>query len=126
VISVADLKMTPTRIALLRAVADPGVEVAAKIRRGNSWSTADVFLREPGSGERKVTAEVSKLEAAGLVRLGPSGVRYFTPRDYSLTEAGEKVLADHDPNHPRLNPGQESHDLLPRQRQHHRRPEQPR
>jgi len=91
-----DLKMTPARIALLHAVADPGTEVNASAGRGGSWSTAEVWMRAPGELRRKVTKRVDELEIVGLVKLAPVGVRYHQPRDYSLTEAGSKVLADLD------------------------------
>jgi DNA-binding transcriptional ArsR family regulator len=89
------LKMTPTRLALLRAVADPTIDVSAAISglRG-SWSTADVWLKAPGEVHRKVTKKVDELEVAGLVKRASAGVRYHQPRRYSLTEAGAKVLAE--------------------------------
>lgn len=90
----ADLKMTPARLALLRAVDDPNTEVYASTGLGGSWSTADVWIRVPGEVRRKATKRVDELEVAGLVKLAPTGVRYHQPRDYSLTEAGAKVLAD--------------------------------
>jgi hypothetical protein len=91
---VADLRMTPTRAALLRAVADPDIEVFAVFGglRG-SWSTADVWIREPGRALRKVTALAGWLEAVGMVRRGPVRNRYHAPRHYTLTDNGRAALA---------------------------------
>lgn len=90
------LNITADRAELLRAIADRDIEVYAAIAalRG-SWSTADVWIRHDGS-ERKVTAKIRKLETAGLVKRGQPGVRYHEPRHYTLTEAGEKALAEYD------------------------------
>ncbi len=89
----ADLKMTPARILLLRAVADPKTEVYASVGLGGSWSTADVWLNPPYEVRRKVTQRVDELEVAGLVQRAPAGTRYYQPRHYSLTADGEAILA---------------------------------
>jgi hypothetical protein len=90
---VAELRMTPARVALLRAVADPNVEVSATVGLGGTWSTADVYLRRWGQYERKVTAAVALLEAAGLIVRGGVGEHFYAARPYSLTPDGEKALA---------------------------------
>lgn len=89
------LNMTPARIAILRAVADPNIEVYATITV-HSWAAADVWMREPGEMKQKVTGKVKPLVSAGLVKVAPVGTRYHQPRPYTLTEAGEKILADLD------------------------------
>jgi predicted MarR family transcription regulator len=91
------LTITDTRAELLRAIADPNIEVYAAIAalRG-SWSTADVWIRRGGSLEQKVTGKIRKLETAGLVKRGQPGARYHEPRHYTLTDAGRKALAEYD------------------------------
>jgi DNA-binding MarR family transcriptional regulator len=94
---VADLKLTPTRLALLRAVADPNTDVYAEpasIRGG--WSNAVVRVKEAGVPVRTVTKVAAELEQAGLIERAKPGVRYFGRRRYSLTDAGRAELAKHD------------------------------
>lgn len=93
------VKPTPARIALMRAVDNPDVEVYASARLGGSWSTAEVWLKEPYTMARKVTKQVGTLEAAGLVVRARPGVRYHQPRPYSLTDAGRVWLAQHAEEH---------------------------
>ncbi len=91
------LTITATRANILRAVADPEVEVYAAIAalRG-SWSTADVWISPQGRREQKVTGKIRPLEDAGLVKRGLPGARYHSPRYYTLTSDGEKALAAYD------------------------------
>lgn len=90
------LKATPARIALMRAIAAPDIEVSASARMGGSWSTAEVWLKAPYESWRRVTKQVERLELAGLVKRGPVGVRYHEPRPYALTDAGREWLAQHE------------------------------
>jgi hypothetical protein len=93
-----DLKMTPARIALLRAVADPKTEVYAALGSNLrvTWADADVYVKPEFRAAKKVTKRAEELEAAKLIKRAPAGVRYHQPRHYSLTEAGAKVLAELD------------------------------
>jgi hypothetical protein len=89
------IQITPTRAAILHAIASDNIEVYAALKgiRG-SWVDADVWLKEPDSPKRKVTGVVADLEKAGLVRRDPPRATYGMMRHYTLTGDGAAVVAE--------------------------------
>lgn len=97
-----DLKLTPARIALLRAISDPAALVYAHMAYVKAvdadeteWASAAVWLRVPGNDPRIATPQAVALRDAGLIALALYD-RKANRRALVLTEAGEQVLADHD------------------------------
>lgn len=102
--------ITDTRAELLRAIANPDVEVYASLGSifNTSWADANVWVKRPDDTLRKVTKVVGDLEKAGLVERAPEhaaapdapwGARNAArrlPRHYTLTDAGRKALAEYD------------------------------
>ncbi len=102
--------ITKTRADVLRAIADPNIEVYASLGSSfnTSWLDADVWVKNADGTRRKVTKTAADLEQAGLVERAPirrsdpdapygrrnSAYRY--PRDYTITEAGRQALAAYD------------------------------
>lgn len=87
--TVADLKMTPARLALLRAIATDLV--------WEEWyndEPGDIDLRVSVRKER-VTGRVRVMKIAGMCRTDPSDAD-LDVRRIVLTDAGAKVLASHD------------------------------
>jgi hypothetical protein len=87
-----ELKPTPARLALLRAVE------RGEVKRFRGWG------HEPDSSEwippeaprRRVTSAVDLMFSAGWVRLGPrSSPSYYSAAPWLLTDAGRAVLAAH-------------------------------
>lgn len=95
-----NLTITTRRADILRAIADPNIEVYASLGdfRNTHWPSADVWLKTPDGMTWKVTKVVADLEAAGLVTREAQHARFRQPRHYTLTKAGEKALADYDEN----------------------------
>jgi hypothetical protein len=95
------MNLSPTRLALLRDIADPLVTVYADIPRGRqTWSVAVTRVKRPGDPQRRVvTAAVRDLENAGLVELEPATVRYYVTRAWRVTPSGVEMLraADTEP-----------------------------
>lgn len=84
----SDLKPTPTRIALLKAVA-----VTTVIHYRGTGHDPDYSVISGSPDRRKVTAQMRQLESAGWVRLGsPEWPSYYAPRRWEITNAGKKVL----------------------------------
>jgi hypothetical protein len=86
----SDLKLTPARLALLRAV-ERG-EVAWYRNFGHEPSSYD--WDQPGHRRRVVTAAAEKLFAAGLIAMGrTSSPSYYASRPVVVTRAGAELLA---------------------------------
>ncbi|MEU8158081.1 hypothetical protein AB0B94_30880 [Micromonospora sp. NPDC048986] len=90
----ADLNMTPTRVALLRGVA------AGQVDHHRTWDVKkpdyDVWKWMPGA-QRRVTTDIAKLRAAKLIEVGPAkGPSMYASQPWRLTDAGRQVLADLD------------------------------
>ena len=81
--AVADLKMTPARVALLRAVRDGNVYTLAG--SGRAW------LGIIGRG-REVTSRVDELRDANLISI-PADDADLDLQGYAPTEAGAELLA---------------------------------
>jgi hypothetical protein len=96
VTTVPDLTITAARADILRAIADPTIEVYASLGSifNASWLSADVWVKYPDGTRRKVTKTVGDMDEAGLVERAPGSSR--APRPYTLTPDGEKALADYD------------------------------
>lgn len=91
----ADLNMTSTRVAVLRAVA------AGKVARHHGWTksekTRDVLTDD--SGKRTVTKTCNELAGVDprLIRPGrQTGLSLYSPQLWQLTPAGAKALAELD------------------------------
>lgn len=86
-----DIKLTPTRAVVLRAVA------AGEVLHHRTWDVKkpDYDVWTPASGTtRKVTADVLKLREARLVRIGRSlSASAFSAQELELTDAGVQWLA---------------------------------
>lgn len=85
-----DIKLSPTRTAVLRGVAD------GQVKRHKFSMRADHEDRwhVPGEVAKKVDAAVQWLYDAKLIARGqPEHASFFAPRPWRLTEAGEKWLA---------------------------------
>lgn len=84
-----DLKMTPARLQLLRAIG-----------AGNVWEEwyndepGDVRRGEPVSNVR-VTGQVQAMKVAGLCHTDPADANFHV-RGIALTDAGAQLLAAHD------------------------------
>jgi hypothetical protein len=93
---VADgLYPTPTRLALLRDVADPETSVLEHW----SWRTDKRYteIRYPDGDRRQANARIEELRAAGWVRLGsPSHPSMYASRPWELTDAGRKLFAENE------------------------------
>ncbi|MEU3452231.1 hypothetical protein ABZ671_01110 [Micromonospora sp. NPDC006766] len=92
----APLKMTATRLAVMRAIA------AGEVKRHRGWGkgerTRDVHRRAGGS-DKTVTRTCNDLATAEprLARTGrATGRSIYSPQVWELTEAGRMVLAEHD------------------------------
>ncbi|TDC34234.1 hypothetical protein E1211_17970 [Micromonospora sp. 15K316] len=92
--AMASLKMTPTRLAVLRAIA------AGEVSRHRGWTksekTRDIWS---GNGGQNVTRTCNDLTNANprLAVTGRStGPSIYSPQVWELTEAGRKVLAEAD------------------------------
>jgi len=86
-----DVNLTPARVAVLRAVADPTVRVYRSRDLGTfeAVSTWDQYNRA-----KKVTAICDWLEKHGLIRTGPpSSPSLYARRSWEITEAGAETLA---------------------------------
>ena len=96
-----DLKPTPARLALLKAVA--AGEVTAH-RSPNSlardwvtwsqiaWAALPDAWKQGTGRYIKVTGRMKQMESAGWVELGPrNGPSFFAPRYWLLTDAGKAV-----------------------------------
>lgn len=82
-----ELHPTPTRLALLRDIADPAVEVYRK-------RDLDSDAIKSYCGFRVVTAMIAEFERAGWVRLGPADhPSIYARRPWELTDLGRQVLA---------------------------------
>lgn len=87
-----DLHPTPTRLALLRDIADPDVQVY-RCRRFSS-DKLESAVKRPYELERKVTAQTDEMERAGWIRLGHADhPSMYAPRAWELTDLGRQVLA---------------------------------
>ena len=87
-----DLRMTPNRVALLRAVADPAVTVYL-CRNFDTGKPMSVW-RQPDSSERLVTKRAAELDDAGLIKAGPaSGPSWYARKNWEITDAGRATLA---------------------------------
>lgn len=90
----ADLRLTPRRLSLLRAVA------AGEVRYWPSWrpkSSPWSEVKTAGHVATRVTTRIQELEGAGLVRLGHrSHPSLMASRPWELTDAGRAVLAEND------------------------------
>lgn len=88
----ADLKMTPARLAVLRAIADGQVvhvkPLDIKKPAYDEWEWI------PGA-KRKVTKDVALLREARLIRPRPAEVRAVVAfrQRWEITDAGRAVLA---------------------------------
>lgn len=90
-----DLKPTAARLALLRAIADPGVTVytCREFASGKPMSVWNL----PDHSERLVTKRCADLAAAKLIEKGKaSGPSWYARRPWEITEAGRAWLAEHD------------------------------
>ena len=94
------LRMTPTRLALLRAVRDGRVE------RRYSWAVRDVLLADRAR-PRVVDARMQELYDHNLARVGGLRDGYHDARVWELTATGERVLAEHPETPPRVVPAAE-------------------
>lgn len=88
----SDIKLTPTRAAVLRGVA------AGQVVHKRQWDvkkpSPDVWTWIPGA-QRTVTADMKKLRELRLVRIGRAlSASAFSAQVWELTEAGEQWLAD--------------------------------
>lgn len=90
------LRMTPARLALLRAVADPNVTVFQFLDT-DLGRLRSVWI-QPDFTERMVTRPADDLVKAGLVEVGD--LSYVSPRvaarRYGVSEEGRRVLAEPD------------------------------
>lgn len=88
----ADLRMTPARVALLSAVAAPDVTVYL-CRNFDTGKPMSVW-RQPDSSERLVTKRAAELNDAGLIKAGPaSGPSWYARKNWEITDHGRRVLA---------------------------------
>jgi hypothetical protein len=84
-----DLKLTATRLDLLKAVAAGEV----KHRTGSRPSEDCDEWKRPGEVAKKVTVTVKWLRDAGLIANGPKEhASFFAPAPWLLTEVGEHYL----------------------------------
>ncbi|MEU8334768.1 hypothetical protein [Micromonospora tulbaghiae] len=90
------LKMTDTRLAVMRAIAE------GQVKRHRGWGkgekTRDVYRPDSGP-EKNVTRTCNDLTRADprLAVTGRSeGPSIYSPQVWELTDAGRKVLADCD------------------------------
>ncbi|MDG4792044.1 hypothetical protein O7626_40220 [Micromonospora sp. WMMD1102] len=86
------IQITPTRAAILHAIASTDIEVYALKTIRQSWADADVWLKESDAPKRKVTGIVADLEKAGLVRRQPPHTTYGMVRHYTLTDDGREAI----------------------------------
>ncbi|HEY6117216.1 MAG TPA: hypothetical protein VI172_14790 [Candidatus Dormibacteraeota bacterium] len=93
----SDIKLTPTRAAVLRGVSK------GQVLHSRQWDTKkpdpDVWTWTPGA-QRTVTADMKKLRDLNLVRIGRAlSASAFSAQTWELTEAGEQWLADNPEEH---------------------------
>ncbi|GIG93183.1 hypothetical protein [Plantactinospora endophytica] len=82
-----DLRMTPTRIAVLRAVADPAMTIY-RVRRYGSDDFMTIWLQ--AGTERVVTRVANDLAGADLIEAGDLlGPEWADKRPWRLTEGAE-------------------------------------
>lgn len=87
------LKLTPTRVAILLAVAD------GKVEHHPTWSRTPNYdyWRMPGGHTRKVTTHIRWLFRAGFIKGGPaSGPSMYATKTWLLTDAGREWLAQNE------------------------------
>lgn len=89
-----DLKLTPARAEILRAVA------AGQVKHYRNWGKdPDEDCWSPsgyGRGKR-VTAAVDFLRQAKLIETGPAEhASMYAPKPWRLTEAGQRWLSEHE------------------------------
>ncbi|BAL87201.1 hypothetical protein AMIS_19810 [Actinoplanes missouriensis 431] len=90
-----EITLTPTRAAVLRAVADGEV----KHRRNWGREPDEDVWRPATGGSKKVNATVEWLRQVGLIVLGrPEHASMYAPSSWQLTEAGERWLAENEEN----------------------------
>lgn len=89
----ADIKLTPARADVLRAVS------RGEVKHHRSWGhdpDEDVWRPATG-GRKKVTAAVNHLQQAGLVVEGPAEhASMYAAKPWQITEAGEQWLEAND------------------------------
>lgn len=90
-----DIKLSPTRAAVLRGVAAGQV----KRHKGSKPSADKDRWHVPRELPKKVDAAVQWLHNANLIIQGhPEHASFFAPRPWKPTEAGEKWLAENEEN----------------------------
>lgn len=86
------LKVTPARLALLRAAAEP----RSRVYRCVDYDTKEVvaYLQRPGEGELLVTKRVEEQATAGWLCEGPvTGPSWYARRPMLVTDTGRDILA---------------------------------
>jgi hypothetical protein len=86
------LRVTPARLALLRAAAEPN----GRVYRCRDYHTKEMvaYLERAGEGELLVTTRVEEQVTAGWLCEGPlTGPSFSEQRAMLVTDAGRDVLA---------------------------------